>query len=53
MKNGKRVKGRGIGEEVGFVQGKHVFESATKGFEGRFYDNVQKFIDDVLDKGLS
>ena len=39
------------GREVGFVRGKHVFKDAAKQFEPTHYENTQKFIDDVLEKG--
>lgn len=39
------------GKEQGFVSGKHVFEDAAKGFEGKHIDNARKFVDKVLDKG--
>ncbi|MDD2217956.1 MAG: HK97 gp10 family phage protein [Eubacteriales bacterium] len=40
------------GKEVGFVKGKHFFKDAAKGFESKHYNDVQKFLDTVLDKGL-
>ncbi|MFA5527657.1 MAG: HK97 gp10 family phage protein [Peptostreptococcales bacterium] len=40
------------GKEVGFVKGKHFFEEAASKFESEHYNNVQKFIDELLDKGL-
>lgn len=40
------------GKEVGFVKGYNVFESAEKRFRETYFSDVQKFIDDVLDKGL-
>lgn len=39
------------GNELGFTPGKHVFEDAAKGFEGKHIDNARKFVDKVLDKG--
>lgn len=50
---GKIKKGKGIGEEVGFVRGRYVFEDAAALYKGEFFTETQKFIDDVLDKGLS
>ena len=41
------------GQEKGFVQGKRVFEKAEKEFQGEFYKDTQKFIDDMLEKGLN
>lgn len=41
------------GREVGFVEGKHFFEDAAKEFEGSHYDDIQKFLDATLEKGLS
>lgn len=40
------------GREVGFVQGKHVFEVSEKQFTAEYFADVQNFIDDVLKKGL-
>lgn len=36
------------GEEIGFVEGKHVFEKASKDFEQEFYGDCKKFLDDML-----
>lgn len=41
------------GKEVGFVKGKKFFEKAAKQFESVHYDDVQKFLDAALEKGLS
>lgn len=40
------------GKEVGFVQGKHVFEDSEKQFTNEYFNDVQNFLDDLLDKGL-
>lgn len=40
------------GKEVGFVQGKYIFEKSEKEFENTYYNDTEKFIDDVIDKGL-
>lgn len=40
------------GKEVGFVRGKYVLKDATKDFERQYYDDINKFIDEVVDKGL-
>lgn len=40
------------GKEIGFVPGVHFFEEAAKEFEGIHYKDIQKFLDEVLDKGL-
>lgn len=40
------------GKEVGFVKGKFVFENARKQFESQYYNSCQKFIDDMLEKGI-
>lgn len=50
---GKIKKGKGIGKEVGFVRGRYVFEDAAGTYEPEFYAETQRFIDDILDKGLS
>ena len=36
------------GTEVGFVEGKHVFEKASLEFQDTYYENCEKFIDDML-----
>ncbi len=46
---GKRGKG---GCEVGYVRGKYIFRKTAEEFEKTFYDDTEKFIDDILDKGL-
>lgn len=38
------------GKEVGFVEGKHVFEDTAKDFEKEYYDDIDQFLDDLLDK---
>lgn len=40
------------GQEIGFVKGKKVFETAKKGFESKYYSDTKNFLDEVLDKGL-
>ncbi|MEG3040894.1 MAG: HK97 gp10 family phage protein [Clostridium sp.] len=40
------------GKEVGFVKGFRVFDNAEKSFTSKYYNDCQKFIDDVLEKGL-
>lgn len=40
------------GNEHGFVEGKHIFEDTKKEFENKYYDDCQKFIDNMLKKGL-
>lgn len=42
------------GEKTGkYVPGKKVFESAERQFTEDYFNDVEKFIDDVLDEGLS
>lgn len=36
------------GKEVGYAEGKHVFEDAARGFEGEFVLDVDDFLDDVF-----
>lgn len=38
------------GREVGWVDGKHVFEESEKSFESTYYEDIEKFLDEVLDK---
>lgn len=40
------------GKEIGYVKGKYVFENAKKNFTSQYYESCQKFIDDMLEKGL-
>lgn len=40
------------GNEVGFVEGKHVMENTAKSFENEYFNDVETFIGDLLDKGL-
>lgn len=47
------IPGKGIGKEVGFVEGCYVFEKTAKEFELEHYNDTERFIDDVLDKGLA
>ena len=51
--NGKGViPGKGIGKEIGFVRGFHVFNNAAVTFNGQYYNDGQEFIDELLRKGL-
>lgn len=36
-----------------FVKGKKVLTDASNSFEGQFENDVEKFVDDMLEKGLS
>lgn len=38
------------GKEVGFVEGKHVFEDTAKDFEKEYYNDIDQFLNDLLDK---
>lgn len=38
------------GEEVGWVDGYHIFEDAEKEFESVYYDECEKFVDKIIDK---
>jgi len=40
------------GIEKGFKKGEFVLEEVTKEFENSYYNDVENFIDDLLDKGL-
>lgn len=50
IESGHRQVTKG-GAEVGFVQGKRVFETASKQFEEQHYADTQKFIEEALEKG--
>lgn len=38
--------------EKGFKRGYHVYRDASKNYEKQFASNCEKFVDDMLDKGL-
>lgn len=38
------------GKEVGFVEGKHIFGDTAKNFEEEYYNDIDQFLDDLLDK---
>lgn len=40
--------GKGIGKEIGFVEGKHVFEQSGKQFESTFASDLEAFVDEVV-----
>lgn len=41
------------GKEVGFVQGKHVYETAYKQFQNKYFSDCENFVDEMLENGLS
>lgn len=41
------------GKEVGFVEGKHVYETAYKQFQNKYFNDCEDFVDEMLKKGLS
>lgn len=41
------------GKEVGFVKGRYVYESAYKQFQNQYFSDCDKFIDELLEKGLT
>lgn len=43
---------KGQDGQESFVPGYNFMDSAASAFQGKYYDDVQKFIDDMLDKGL-
>jgi hypothetical protein len=51
LENGHRQVAKD-GQEIGFVPGYHVFEEAEKEYQSTFYNETEKFIDSVIDKGL-
>ena len=54
--NGKFAKGvkpgKGIGKEIGFVEGYHIFENSAKRYDGEYVKNCEKFIEDVIIKEI-
>lgn len=38
------------GEEIGFVQGKHVLDTASKQFENQYFNDSEKFIEENISK---
>lgn len=49
LNNGHRVVAPYTKEEKGFAKGYHFFEDAAKDYEKEFYEDVQDFIDELLD----
>lgn len=49
LNNGHRIV-TPDGEEKGFVLGYHFMEDAENGFKGDFYEDIDSFLDDLLDK---
>lgn len=49
LNNGHRVVAPYTKEEKGFAKGYHFFEDAAKDYEKKFYEDVQGFIDELLD----
>lgn len=45
-------KGKGIGKEIGFVPGLHIFEDSKKQFEDKFIEDIENFTGELLEKGL-
>ena len=45
-------KGKGIGKEIGFVKGYHVFSNAAKEYEETYNKECEKFIEDVVIKEI-
>lgn len=52
LNNGHRVVAPYTKEEKGFAKGYHFFEDAAKDYEKKFYEDVQDFIDEMLDSHL-
>ena len=48
VNNGHRIVDKN-GEEHGFVEGVHFFESAERDFQGEFYGDIETMIDELLD----
>lgn len=40
------------GRKIGRVAGKHIFETTSKNFSQKFYEDSEKFLDDALERGL-
>ncbi len=40
------------GREIGWVDGKYVFQDAEQEFQSQYFTDCEDFIDEVLDKGL-
>ena len=49
LNNGHRVVAPYTKEEKGFAKGHHFFEDAADDYEEEYYDDVQDFIDELLD----
>lgn len=48
LNNGHRIVDKN-GNEHGFAKGHHFFEDAADAYEKEYYDDVQDFIDELLD----
>lgn len=53
LEYGHRITKGKDGPEIGFVKGKYFFKDSAKDFEPKHYNDVQKFLDSTLEKGLS
>lgn len=49
LNNGHRIVDKN-GKEHGFAKGHHFFEDAADDYEEEYYDDVQGFIDELLDE---
>lgn len=47
LNNGHRIVDKN-GNEHGFKEGEHFFEKAEENFKNEYYNDVEKFIDDLL-----
>lgn len=41
------------GKGAGFTKGKHVFETAYRLFQNKYFSDCENFVDEMLEKGLS
>lgn len=51
LNDGHRIVTKG-GEEKGFVVGYKFMDDAEEKFQNVYYEDIDKFLDDLLDKGL-
>ncbi|TCO69504.1 HK97 gp10 family phage protein [Marinisporobacter balticus] len=49
VSGGKKGKG---GKEVGYTHGKHVLEKGIKEFESQYFDMLENWLDEMMEKGL-
>lgn len=47
---GHIIRNEKDGAELGFAPGRHVFEEARTEFDGKFTEDIEKFLDELVNK---